>query len=254
VAYSQAREAAVSALEIDDKLAEAHTSLAGVKAYYEWDFAGAERKYLRAIELNPRYSVAHHWYAHHLMAMGRFEEAVREINLAYELDPLSLSINVSVGLAFYWGHQFDRAAEKFNKTLELDSSFALAHVLLGQTYGQEGRHEMAIEELQKAKALDQTPQVNAILSHAYALSGRTEEAREFLAELEARSSQEYVPAYFIAAIYVALDKPDEAFKWLERAFDEHSAWLVWLKVDPKLNALHSDRRFAELLRRIGLAA
>jgi len=253
-AYSQAREAAVRALEIDDKLAEAHTSLAGVKEYYEWDFAGAERKYRRAIELNPRYSVAHHWYSHHLMAMGRFAEAVGEIDLAHELDPLSLSINVSVGLAFYWGHQFERAAEGFKKTLELDSSFALAHVLLGQTYGQQGRHEAAIEELQKARALDKTPQVNAILSHAYALSGRREEAEHLLAELDTLSNREYVPSYFIAAIYAALDQPDEAFRWLERAFEEHSAWLVWLKVDPKLDALHSDRRFAELLRRIGLAA
>lgn len=253
-AYSKAREAAIRALEIDDKLAEAHTSLAGVKEYYEWDFAGAARKYRRAVKLNPSYSVAHHWYSHHLMAMGHFEEAIGEINLAHKLDPLSLSINVSVGLAFYWGHQFERAAAQFNKTLELDSSFALAHLLLGQTYGQQGKHDAAIEELQKARALDETPQVNAILSHAYALSGRRDEAEHLLSELDTLSDRKYVPSYFIAAIYAALDKPDEAFRWLERAFDEHSAWLVWLKVDPKLDALHSDRRFADLLRLIGLAA
>src|SRR5882724_5476672 len=135
------------AQEIDNQLAEAHTSLAKVRADYDWDWPAAERAFKRSLELNPNYATAHHWYALYLMAMGQFEGAAAEIKLAQQLDPLSLSINASTGLPFYWSRRYDDAIEQFRRTLELDLSFALAHVLLGQAYAQKGMFDEAITEL-----------------------------------------------------------------------------------------------------------
>ncbi|MFN2455819.1 MAG: tetratricopeptide repeat protein [Pyrinomonadaceae bacterium] len=253
-AFTKARAAAIKALELDDSIAEAHTSLAHIKESYEWNFSGAERKFQRAIDLNPNYAVAHHWYAHHLMAMGRFEESLKEIKKARELDPLSLSINVSVGLAFYWARKYEQALEHFFKTVEIDSSFPLVHVLLGQTYEQIGMYKEAAAELDKAKALDDTPQVSAIRARIYALSGQQDEAERLLEELNQTANLKYVSAYFRALIYEGLGNRDEAFRWLNHAYDERSGWMVWLKVEPKLDSLRSDPRFEELLRRVGLVA
>jgi tetratricopeptide (TPR) repeat protein len=249
---SRAKAAAQSALEIDDQLAEAHTSLARVRADYDWDWSAAEQEFKRALKLNPNYATAHHWYALHLMAMGRFEEAAAEIKQAQQLDPLSLSINASAGLPFYWSRRYDEAIEEFRRTLELDLSFPLAHLLLGQAYAQKGMFDEAIVELSKARQLDGTPRARAILGYTLAVAGRRDEAAGILSELEELASQEYISPYFRVLIYTALGQQDQALEWLEKAYEERSEWLVWLKVDPKLDRLRSDPRFTDLVRRVGL--
>ena len=253
-AMSRAKAAAEKALEIDSTLAEAHTCLAKVKTDYDWDWLTSEAEFKRAIALDPNYAPAHQWYALHLMAMERFAEAHEQIRLAQELEPLSLSINVSMGLPFYWSRQYDQAIEQFKKTIEMDQSFALAHVLLGQAYMQQGLHDEAIAELQTAKQLDDTTQVEGLLGYAYAIAGRRSEADEILGDLETLSARRYVSPYLRALIYAGLDDKAHAFQWLDKAYEERNEWLVWLKVDPKLDSLRSELRFADLLRRVGFAA
>jgi tetratricopeptide (TPR) repeat protein len=247
----RAKAAAEKALEIDDQLAEAHTSLAKVRADYDWDWVGAEEQFKRALELNPNYATTHHWYGLHLMAMGRFGEAAAWIKQAQNLDPLSLTINASSGLPFYWSRNYIQAIEQFKKTLELDRTFSLTHVLLGQAYTQAGRFDEAVIELQRARELEDTPRVRAILGYTLAVGGNKSEAVRILAELQELAGQKYVSPYFRALIYTALDEPDQALNWLERAYEERSEWLVWLRVDPKLDSLRSEPRFAELVRRLG---
>ena len=249
---SRAKAAAERALEIDSELAEAHTSLAKVSADYDWDWPAAEREFKRALELNPNYATAHHWYALHLMAMGTFEEAAAELKRAQQLDPLSLSINASAGLPFYWSRRYDEAIEQFRRTLELDLGFPLAHVLLGQAYAQKGMYDEAIAELSRASELDPTPRARAILAYTLAVAGRKDEAARILSELEELANQKYVSPYFKALIYTALGEQDRAFEWLEKAYEERSEWLVWLKVDPKLDSLRSAPRFTALVQRVGL--
>ena len=249
---TRAKAAAERALEIDNQLADAHTSLAKVKTDYDWDWPGAEESFKRALELNPNYATAHHWYALHLMAMGQFEESAAEIKLAQQLDPLSLSINASTGLPFYWSRRYEKAIERFRRTLELELSFPLAHVLLGQAYAQKGMFGEAIAELSRARELDGTPRARAILAYTLAVAGQREEASMILAELQEMASDKYVSPYFIGLIYTALGDQDKALTWLENAYEERSGWLVWLNVDPKLDSLRSDARFVELVKRVGL--
>ncbi len=249
---SRAKAAAERALEIDNQLAEAHTSLAKVRADYDWDWSAAEEGFKRALELNPNYATAHHWYALHLMAMGQFEEAATEIKCAQQLDPLSLSINASTGLPFYWSRRYEQAIERFRRTLELDLAFPLAHVLLGQAYAQQGMFGEAIAELSRARELDGTPRARAILAYTLAVAGQRDEASMILAELQELASDKYVSPYFIGLIYTAMSDQDQALTWLEKAYEERSGWLVWLKVDPKLDSLRSDPRFAELVQQVGL--
>jgi TolB-like protein len=252
-AMSRAKAAAERALEIDSTLAEAHTSLAKVHSDYDWDWLASEREFKSAINLDPNYAPTHQWYALHLMAMERFDEASTQIKLAQELEPLSLSINVSVGLPFYWARQYDQAIEQFKKTIGMDQAFALAHVLLGQAYVQKGMDGEAIAELQTARQLDNTPQVEAMLGYACAVSGRNSEAEQILRELEELSARRYVSPYFRALIYAGLGEKAQAFSWLNKAYEERNEWLVWLKVDPKLDSLRADPRFADLLHRVGFA-
>ena len=250
VVFSRAKAAAEKALELDNQLAEAHTSLAKVRFDYDWDWASAEAEFKRALELNSNYATLHHWYALYLMAMGRFGEATTAIKRAQDLDPLSLTINATVGLPFYWSGEHEQAIEQFKKTLELDRSFSLANVLLGQAYAQTGRATEAVVELQKARELDDTPRVRAILGYALAVSGRESEARKVLNELEELASRQYVSPYFKVLIHTALNEREQALEWLEKAYEERSEWLVWLNVDPKLDALRDDPRFKNLLLRL----
>ena len=248
----RAKAAAEKALEIDDQLAEAHTSLAKVRADYDWDWSAAEQEFKRALELNPNYATTYHWYAVHLMAMGQFEQATAEIKRAQQLDPLSLSIDASMGLPFYWLRRYDQAIEQFRRTLELDLTFALAHVLLGQAYAQKGMFEEALVELHWARELDDTPRVRAILGYTFAVAGRGSEAAKILSELQELASHKYVSPYFRVLICTGLGEREQALEWLETAYEERSEWLVWLRVDPKLDSLRSEPRFADLVRRVGL--
>jgi TolB-like protein/DNA-binding winged helix-turn-helix (wHTH) protein/Tfp pilus assembly protein PilF len=250
-----AKAAATKALQLDDTLVEAHTTLARVLFAYDWDWPAAEKEFKRAIELNPRYAPAHQWYGGYLSATGRFQEAEAEKKRALELEPLSLVINFELGLAFYFSRSYDHAIDQFHKTLELDSNFPPPYTFLAAAYEQKGMFEEAVEASQRAVTVTAgPPKALAIagLAHIYAVSGRKPEALKVLAELERLSEHKYVPATDTALIYAGLGEKDRSFAWLEKAYQEHSFTLNNLKVEPRFDALRSDPRFADLLRRIGL--
>lgn len=254
-AFPKAKEAATKAVQLDDSLAEAHTSLAVVKAAYEWEWSGAEREYKRAIELNPGYATAHYWYAFSVLTrLGRFEEAIAEMNRALEFDPFSLIINTNLGWIFYYAHRYDDALEQCRKVLDLDSNFASAHLRMVQAYEQKGMFDDAIAETEKLIPLrreDQPEDIRA-LRKAYRTSGAKGYWRQRLGSVQQQMKHHYVSPAFVASIYASLGEKDEAFLWLEHAYAERDNWLSFLKVDPRFDTLRSDPRFQDLLRRIGL--
>jgi tetratricopeptide (TPR) repeat protein len=250
----KARQAAMRALEIDETLAEAHTSLALVKEAYEWDQAGAEREYKRAIELNPNYSTAHHWNGLFLVQMGRPDEGIPEIVRAREIEPTSLIINVGEAWGLYYSRQPDKSIDQSLKTLELDPNFWAAHLVLGWAYESKGRYNQAIDEMEKAiKLSGRNTLAIASLGHLYGEAGRTAEAVGVLNELTARSKQRYVSSYFYAAVNAGLGDKNRAMVWLERAYEERSYWLISIKVNPWFDKLRSEPLFGDLERRIGFA-
>jgi eukaryotic-like serine/threonine-protein kinase len=249
--YPKARGAAQKALEIDGNLAEAQVSLAFVKALFEWDWQGADAGFKRAIELNPNYGPAHQWYGVYLAGAGRLTEAVAEAQRAQEVDPLSLTINSVVGWMLYFDRQYDRAIEQENKTLEMDPNFVLSYRYRGMAYEQKGMYPEAIADLQKAVTLSGA-RTTSSLGHAYAIAGRRSEARKVLDEAMQLRAQEYLPSYEIAIIYTGMGEKDQAFEWLDKAYEERSPWLIHIRVDPRFETLHSDARFADLVRRVGL--
>ena len=255
-ASPKAESAAVKALAMDDTLAEAHTALAFVKTNYDWDFSTAETEFKRAIELNPGYPRAHSWYAAYLGGQGRFDEALGEIKRALELDPLSLYENTNFGWYLHKVRRYDQAISQFQMTLEMDPSRLQAHLWLGQVYESKEMYGEAIAEFQKAIGVDGgSPPSLAALAHAYAVSGKRGQALRLLSRLKELelSKQEYVSAYDLAVIYTGLGEKDQAFKSLERAYEQRDGWMaLWLKTDPRLDPLRADQRFASLLRRIGL--
>jgi tetratricopeptide (TPR) repeat protein len=246
VGYPKARVAALRALEIDDTLAEAHTSLASVISGYDWDWSGAEKEYKRALALNPGYATAHQWYALDLSSLGRHDEAIREIKQARLLDPLSPRINQNLGLVFYHARRYDQAIIALRKTLDLFPDDQASHYDLGKTYLQKGLYEQAMTEF------NSTTDAHVPLACAHAMAGRRNEALEILDELKERSRQHYTPPGDFAFVYAALGEREQAFLWLEKAFDERDGWTLTLKVDPLFDPLRSDPRFQDLLRRVGL--
>lgn len=247
----QAKAVVIKALEMDDALAEAHASLAYLRMR-DWDWAGVEDEFKRALELNPDYATARQWYSTFLELTGRPEEAIAEAVRAQELDPLSLIINDSLGSRLLYARKYDRAAEQLSKTLEIDRNFAQARHTLGDTYLQMGTFAEAFRELQQSRQLDDNPWVVASLGHAYAVSGRKDEARQLLAELKERSKQSRVPPEEVARIYVGLGEREQALAWLEKAYEERSDHLAFVKVDPAWDTLRSEPGFADILRRVGL--
>lgn len=251
-AMPKAREAAVRALEIDEKLAEAHTSLAYVKLFYDWDWTAAEREFKRAIELNPNYATAHYWYSLYLMRMNNNEESIAQSLRAQELDPLSISINTNVGRALCIARKYDAAIEQLKKTLELDPDSIWPHYLTGLAYEQKGNYSQAIAEFQRVDTLSKSsPFSQAMLGRSYAVSGNRKEATRILAELTKQSKQKHISPYFIAIIYAGLDNKDQALVWLEKAYNERSNQLVYLDVEPIFDSFRSDPRFQNLSKRIG---
>jgi TolB-like protein/Flp pilus assembly protein TadD len=251
----KAKTAALRALQLDDTLAEAHTSLARVLATYEWDWAGAEKEYRRAIELDPRYAIAHQWYSGCLEALGRNTEMIAERKIAQELDPVSLTTNFAVGLTFYYGRNYDQAIEQFQKTLELDASFPPVRIFLPAAYEQQGKFDQAIAEFQKGLDVKEGGErylLMAGLGHAYALSGKKTEALAVLNELKQNSQQRYVPGDSIAIVYVGLGEKDQALAWLEEAYKQHSFQIQFIKLEPRWDSLRSDPRFVDLTRRLKL--
>jgi serine/threonine protein kinase/tetratricopeptide (TPR) repeat protein len=251
--FPRAEAAATTALRLDDNLAEGHTSLAFVKMAYQWDWAAADREFRRAIELNPNYATAHQWYASYLVMMGRFDESIREIKRAQELDPLSRIINANLGLHYYYARKFDESVEQLKKTISLEETFFVPHQYLGRTYIQKGMYREALAELERARQLsNNAPEVVASLGHAYAVAGRPADAQKALADLDEIAKERYVLPYFRAAVYTGLGDKDQAFAWLERAFEERHPGLVLVNIDPRFDTLRSDPRFVALLRRLGL--
>jgi serine/threonine-protein kinase len=253
--YPRAKAAAVHALQIDDTLAEPHTSLAWVKFRFDWDWPGAESEFKRAIELNPRYPTAYHWYAYYLAGVGRLNEARAAIQKAQELDPLSLIINATVAQVFYYAHEYDRAIEQLRKTLEIDANFAHAHRLLGEAYRKKAMVGEAIAEMQRAVTLSGGNRAYYLgqLGNAYAVSGRRGEALKIIDELTELSRQKYVSPTIFAIVYIGLGEKDQAFTWLERAYEERSGMPTEFMVEPMFDSLRSDPRFQELLRRMKFA-
>jgi eukaryotic-like serine/threonine-protein kinase len=248
--FPKARAAAMKALEIDETLAEAHSSLALVKLHYEWDWEGAEKEFKRAIELNPSYATAHQWYGGYLLAMGHFEEAIAELERAQEIDPLSLIINADLGLPYYFARRYDQAIEQYRKTLEMDPNFNQARIYLGWAYEQKNQLDEAIAVFEIVCLQSDSPL--ASLGHAYAISGRREEALKVLDNLREQSRRRYISPYGIAIVYAGLGEVDQAFEWLQIACEERAGLIVWLKVDPRLDCLRLDPRFEELRKLIGL--
>ncbi len=249
----KAEAAARKALELDPDLAEAHTSLAFVRFLYDWNWADAEKEFERALELNPNYATAHHWYSHFLLPMGRNAESLAASKRAIELDPLDTIINVHLGWHYLYSRQYDLTIEQLRKAHDLDPRSFQASWMLGQAYEFKGMLPEAIAEFHKA--VSATPErvlATAALGRTYALAGQTAQAREILGSLKSLSRQRYVSPFFIAAIHIALGEKDAAFEWLEKAFQERSDLMVYLKVEPRLDPLRSDPRFADLVRRVGL--
>lgn len=245
----KAKAAATKALELDDTLSEAHTSLASV-GVFEWDWDTAEKEYKRAIALNPGYATAHHWYAWHLSEMGRNSEAIAEMRKAESLDPLSLIISADLAHILLVGRLYDESIEQSRKTLELDPNFAVAHSELGQAYEQKRMYNEAITELQKAIVFSGgNTTYRSNLAHAYAVTGRTTQALKILNGLKNRSNQRLSHASEIALIYAGLDEKNQAITWLERAYEQRFDPSILLQ--PAFDPLRSDPRFQDLVRRIG---
>src|SRR5712664_453820 len=253
-ALEQAKVAAEKALALNSSLAEAHASLANVKLY-SWDFRGAEEEFRRALELNPSYANAHHWYSHCLVALGRMDESLTETNRALIFDPLDLSIQTHLGWHHYYAREYDQVIAPIRKALEGDASprgRVAPHAILGAMYEQKRMYDEAIANFRDAVGQSGgIPVYIAQLAHAQAASGNRAEALRLLEELK-RPRQKYVPPEEIAAVYVALGQKETAFKWLEQAYRIRSASLINLKVDPRFDVLRSDQRFSDLARRIGL--
>lgn len=252
-AYSNARQAATRALELDDTLAEAHASLAYIKTFYDWDWSGAEREFKRAIELSPGYASAHQWYAILLAFLGRWDEALAEARESRQLDPLSLIINRDLGAILYLARDHDAAIEQLRKTLEIDPTFAQAYVTLGMAYLAKGRATEAVAAGEKAMALSGGDTYSlAAVGRIYGSAGKRAEALKTLEALAERSKTRYVSPFDVAQIHVGLGDHEKSLTWLERAYREKSAALGYVNVSPFFDSLRPDPRFQDLLRRLEL--
>jgi serine/threonine-protein kinase len=250
----KAKESITKALALDDTLAEAHASLAHVLMNYDWNLAAAEKEFKRSLELKPDYATGHQWFAiHYLTATGRFDDAVQEMQRALELEPASLVMNTFMGVTLYYAGRYDEAIDQCRRTIEMDPNFPVAHWHLGLAYEQKQVLDAATEEFKKAISLSGgSPLMKAALGRAYAKSQKKREANEMLNELNQLAQQQYVSAYELATIYLALSNKEEAFRLLAKAYAEHSFHLVNLNVSPQFESVRSDPRFQDLVRRIGL--
>jgi serine/threonine-protein kinase len=251
--YSKARKAALNALEIDDTLAEAHTSV-GYCEMLGWEWQGAEKQFRRAIELNPGYAFTHYWYAMCLLYMDRCKEAVREIERARELDPLSLAINREVGHIFFYSRQYDQAIEACMNMLEMAPNFPYVHLMLGFSYLCKSMYGEALAEFAAEEELSEAwnPVIESLIGFTYVRMGRRVEAQKILDHMMERSTQTYVTPTFIAILCFALGENNQGFEWLDKAYEDGDLWLSWLKVAPWLDNIRSDPRYTVILKKIGL--
>jgi TolB-like protein/tetratricopeptide (TPR) repeat protein len=253
--YPKAKAAATKALQLDDTLAEAHTTLALAIWLYDFDASQAIREFQRAIELNPNYAIAHQQYGNNtLSALGRFDDAIVEGKRAVELDPLSLVINTDMGSDYYYARRYDEAIAELHKTLEMDPGFYIAHLVLGQILDAKGARDAAIVECQKARALNDDPSVLGVLARAHGLSGNKMEAEKILDHLKKLSKERYVSAYSFALVYLGLGDKEEALRWLEQSYqDRAGSDIGFIRVDPLLDPLRGDPRFEALAEKIAPA-
>jgi serine/threonine-protein kinase len=253
-ALPKVKAAALRALQLDETLAEAHTSMALVKERYELDWMEAEKEYKRAMALNPNYARAYQWYGSYLVEQGRLDEAIATLKQARELDPLTPYISSALAWVNYLARRPDEAIAQLQKMISMDPNFLVARYTLGLAYQQKGMYEQAIAEFNEAQRLDpESWAPAAFIAHAHAAWGKRGEAQRGLDELKRIAQQKHVDPYNIGVIHAALGEKDQAFEWFEKAFQARSEELLFLKVDPKMDSLRSDARYADLLRRLKLA-
>ena len=250
-AFPQAKDAAMKALQIDPLLAEAHCNLGIAKFFHDWDWAGAEQDFKRAIEINPNYHLAHEMYAHLLSNLGRHTEAIPEINRAMEIDPLSLIANAIKGQILYLAGQYDEAAAHLQRAIEVEPNFWISHLTLGKIYERRKMYPQAVAEFQAAIDLSGAPEPKSYLAYTYAVSGKHVEAQRLLDELKQSSTRQYVPQKHVALVYAGMGQKDEMFVWLEKAYEDRDISLTFIKVEPRWNEYRDDPRFNDLYHRIG---
>jgi len=252
-AFPKARAAAMAALRLDPELGEAHAPQAAVLWLHDWQWPEAEMEFKRSLALNPAHPTASHWYAEYLMTMGRQAEAIARMKNSLELDPLSLIISVAIGWAFYMARQYSDAIEQLQRTIEMDPNYPVTYWILGLLLRKMGRYELAIAESEKGVRLSGgSPLMNAALAQTLATARAREKALQILDDLTKLATQKYVTPYFFAGIHIGLGEEDHAMEYLEKSYEEHSHWLMYLHMDPSMDGLRSNPRFQDLLRRVGL--
>jgi eukaryotic-like serine/threonine-protein kinase len=252
-AYPKGKKAAMSALRLDPDLCEGHTPLAAVLWLHDWQWQEAQKEFQRSVSLNPCYPTANHWYAEYLMTMGRHAEAIAKMKKSQELDPLSLIISDAIAWAYYMGRQNDEALEQLQKTEELEPNYPITYWILSLVHRKIGRYELAIPEGEKAVELaGGSPLMRAALAQTFATANQKDKAIQILDDLTKLAKEKYVAAYFFAGIYIGLGQHDRAMEFLEKSYEEHSHWLIYLHIDPSMDDLRSSPRFQDLLQRVGL--
>ena len=252
-AFPKAKRAAMQALALDPDLGEAHTPLAAVLWLHDWQWQEAQMEFNRSLALNPAYPTANHWYAEYLMTIGRHEAAIKRMKNSQELDPLSLIISVAIGWALYMDRRYDDAIEQLRRTVELDPNYPVTYWILGLLLRKMGRYELAITEGEKGVKLSGGSSLMcAALAQTFATAGRRKKATQILDDLTKLTKQKYVAPYFFAGIHIGLGEDNRAMEYLEKAYEEHSHWLIYLHVDPSMDGLRSNPRFQDVLRSVGL--
>ena len=253
-AFPKAEAAARQALALDATLAEAHVPLGYSQLVYERNFSEARNEFEKALQLRSGYATAHQFYGYYLTAMGKPEEAIAERKKALELDPISPLLHSALGEAYYQARRFDVTIEQNKEALELDPSYAIALVNIGRAYEQLGQHPAARAAFQRIlTAAPEDPAILALMGHEYAVSGDKANAQKTLAKLTAISARKYVPAIYFATIYIGLNQTDDAFRWLDKAYEERCEYLVYLGSEPLADPIRGDPRFSRLLSRIGVS-
>lgn len=252
-AFLKAESAAVKALELDSTLADPHSSLGYIKFYYYWDWVGAEKEFLKAIELNPTYVIAYDSYGYFLTAMERFPESRIAFDKAFQLDPLSAKINTDIGFNCYYSKNYEQALISLENSLKISNKPPLTHIWLGRTYEENKRFEEAVQEYTECLKTEKNwPVALAAIGHVFGISGQRKSAEKILAQMNALIPTKYVTPYGLALVYSSLDAPDSAFEYLEKAYSDRSNWMVWLKLDPRWKSLRHDKRYAALITKVGL--
>jgi eukaryotic-like serine/threonine-protein kinase len=254
-AFPKGKQAAMTALEIVPDLGEAHTALAAVLWLHDWRWPEAQLEFKRSLELCPSYPTANHWYAEYVMTVGRPVDAIAKMKSSQDLDPLSLIISVAIGWAYYMARRYDDAVEQLLRTVELDPNYPVTYWILGLLYRITGRYELAITAGEKGVSLSGgSPLMRAALAHTYGKAGRRKDALQVLDDLTELAKHKYVAPQFFAGIHVGLGENDRAVECLEKSYQEHSHWLIYLHIDPSMDDLRNDPRFQDLLTRVGLPA